>query len=130
MSVGEKLRILRKKMKKTLKEQSETFGVSLNSIYRWEHDLAVPKKPVLEKMAAFYDVSLEWLLKDNAEEEETHFGGSMPRPEDNTEQQLLRMFRKLSESNKYKILGYVERICVEDMDKSSRTLRLVDKKKK
>jgi transcriptional regulator with XRE-family HTH domain len=62
MSIGEKLKNLRLNVKKTLKEQSELFNVSINSVYRWEHDLTVPRKSVLRKISEFYDVPLEWFL--------------------------------------------------------------------
>ena len=120
MSIGEKLRNMRRKMKRTLKEQSVTFGVSLNTVYRWEHDLAVPKKQMLEKIASYHEVPLEWLLQGSAGKEERIYDNSAPHVDDSTEQQLLRMYRKLSENNKYKILGYVERVYVEDMDKEPR----------
>ena len=125
MSVGEKLRNLRKKAKRTLKEQSDIFGVSLNTVYRWEHDLAFPKKQMLEKIAAHYEAPLEWLFLGSYAQEEGIFDNGALLVEDSMEQQLVRMCRKLSEKNKYKILGYVERIYVEDMDSA---LRSKDKK--
>jgi len=115
MSVGKKLRSLRHKMKKTLKEQSQIFGVSLNSIYRWEHDLAAPRKAVLTKMAVFYDVPLSWLIDDTATVDGYEHAGYIPQPESGVEQQWLSMFSKLSDINKYKAIGYVERLCVEGM---------------
>ena len=117
MSVGKRLRNLRAETKRTLKEQSEIFGVSLNSVYRWEHDLAMPKKSILRKMAEFYGVTFEWLLNGSLPEGNSECGSV--HTECNTEKQLLRMFRNLSENNKYKILGYVERICIEDMDEKT-----------
>ena len=104
MSLGEKLRNLRLKAKKTLAEQSEIFGVSMNSVYRWEHDLAVPRKPVLKVMAAHYAVPLDWLLSESA-------AASLVS---DTEQKLLCMFRQLPDRSRYKVLGYVERMCVEE----------------
>ena len=104
MSLGEKLRNLRQKSRKTLHEQSRLLGVSMNSVYRWEHDLAVPRKPMLRKLADHYAVPLDWLLSESA-------SASLVS---DVEQKLLCMFRKLSEVNKYKVLGYVERMCVED----------------
>jgi len=65
VSIGKNLRILRINSKKTLREQSETFGVSLNTVYRWEHDLAEPRKSTLRKIAAFYGVSLSWLFSED-----------------------------------------------------------------
>ena len=104
MSLGEKLRSLRLRSKKTLQEQSELLGVSMNSIYRWEHDLAVPRKPVLNAMAAHFDVPVEWLLSENTSASFVS----------DTEQKLLCMFRQLPDRSRYKVLGYVERMCVEE----------------
>lgn len=126
MSTGEKLKYLRMRTKKTLKEQSEILGVSLNSVYRWEHDLTAPKKSTLKKIVELYGVSLEWLLHESDDDDiidrmcnSSHSGA---RPDDNLEPQLLRMFRKLPENNKHKILGYIERMCLEDMDEPAHTL--------
>jgi transcriptional regulator with XRE-family HTH domain len=104
MSLGDKLRSLRQKGKKTLAEQSAALGVSMNSVYRWEHDLAVPRKQMLKKLADHYDVPLDWLLSESA-------AASLVS---DIEQKLLCMFRQLSENCKYKVLGYVERMCVEE----------------
>ena len=117
MSLGEKLKSLRLRMRKTLKEESEILGVSLNSVYRWEHDLAAPRKTMLKKIADYYEVPYEWLSQDGGWEEQAEklsvvlpFGHSI-------EQQLLRFFRKLSDSDQYKVLGYIERLYVEDFDR-------------
>jgi len=116
MSVGERLRNLRVRAKKTLKDQSENFGVSVNSVYRWEHDLARPRTAVLKKMAEHYGVSYDWLAHGSTRDDVYRFSGEIHSHEDDIELQLLRMFRKLTTNNKYKILGYVERVCVENMD--------------
>lgn len=104
MSLGEKLRSLRHKSKKSLQEQSKLLGVSMNSIYRWEHDLAVPRKPVLQLMADLYSVPLEWLVSESATASLVN----------EVEQKLLNKFRKLMENSRYMVLGYVERMCVEE----------------
>jgi transcriptional regulator with XRE-family HTH domain len=119
MTIGERLKNLRLKTKKTLQEQGEIFGVSLNSVYRWEHDLTVPRKSTLKKMADYYEVPLEWLLQEGGDDDQIEYVNSIPYPEDHIEQQLLKMFRKLSENKKYQILGYMERLYVEDMDKAT-----------
>ena len=103
MSLGEKLRNLRLKTRKTLSEQSKILKVSMNSVYRWEHDLAVPRKPMLRLMADYYGVPLDWLLSESA-------SASLVSE---VELNLLGMFRKLSDNNRYKVLGYVERMYVE-----------------
>jgi len=104
MSLGEKLRSLRLKTKKTLTEQSRILQVSMNSIYRWEHDLAVPRKPMLRIMADYYGVPLDWLLLE----------GASAALVSEVEHNLLGMFRKLPDTNRYKILGYVERMYIEE----------------
>ena len=114
MVIGERLKKLRQDMGKTLKEQGETFGVSLNSIYRWEHGISAPRKATLEKMADYYGVSPEWLLGAQSPDRRPD---TPPYYESDVEYQLLKMFRKLPDIKKYKILGYVERTYVEEMDK-------------
>jgi transcriptional regulator with XRE-family HTH domain len=104
MSLGEKLRSLRLKTKKTLTVQSRILKVSMNSVYRWEHDLTVPRLPMLRKMADYYGVPLDWLMQE----------GTSASLVSEVEQDLLGMFRKLPDSNRYKILGYVERMYVEE----------------
>lgn len=117
MNIGEKLKSLRLRMRKTLKEESEVLGVSLNSVYRWEHELASPRKPMLKKIADYYEVPLEWLLQDNEWEDNFDRISTIFPFEFGIEQQLLRFFRKLSDSDQYKVLGYIERIYVEDFDR-------------
>lgn len=104
MNLGEKLRNLRLKTRKTLSEQSKIINVSMNSVYRWEHDLAVPRKPILKMMADYYGVPVDWLLSDT----------SASSLVSESEQTLISMFRKLPDNCRYKVLGYVERMCVEE----------------
>ena len=103
MSLGEKLRNLRIKTKRTLTEQSRMLKVSMNSIYRWEHDITVPRRQMLLKMADYYGVPLDWLLSETA-------SASLVN---DIELTLLGMFRQLSDNSRYKILGYVERMYLE-----------------
>ena len=104
MTVGKKLKELRLNAKRTLKDESRIFNVSLNTVYRWEHDLAVPRKSMLKTMADYYSVPVDWLLSESA-------AASLVS---DIEQNLLCMYRKLSENSRYKVLGYVERMCVEE----------------
>ena len=122
MSIGERLNDLRLKMKRTLKEQSEVLGVSLNTIYRWEHNLTVPRKSSLTKIASLYNVSLDWLINGNMPEE-SHKPLSI-YPEDDAEHLLIRMFRELSDYNKYRTLGYIERIYIEEINKEKQAHNL------
>jgi hypothetical protein len=62
-------------------------------------------------------VSYEWLLNGDATEKiSTRTAHDRAASlSGNTEKQLLRMFNNLSGSSRYKVLGYVERICIEDL---------------
>ena len=105
MNLGEKLRSLRQKEHRTLKEQSELCGVKLNTVFRWEHDIATPGSVALKKIAELHNVQLEWLTQDRA---------PMENPEStNIDQQIISMIGKLSEKQKYQILGYIERVYIE-----------------
>ena len=121
MSIGKKLKTLRVKTRKTLKEQGAMLGVSLNSVYRWEHGLASPRKSMLKKIADIYEVPLEWLLQESEMDEPIRQTGDVVYLEHNTEYQLLRFFRKLSENDQYKVLGYIERLYIENTDKQRRS---------
>ncbi|MCL2163194.1 MAG: helix-turn-helix domain-containing protein [Oscillospiraceae bacterium] len=126
MTIGETLKNMRLRNRRTLKEQSVILGVSVNSVYRWEHDLALPRKSALVKMAKSYGISVERLLQGSIADADDGFGEAK-LGEDNIEQHLLSMFRKLSYPDKYRILGHVERICVEEMDEDNGTvLRLFE----
>jgi len=105
MSLGEKLKNLRLKEKRTMQAQSELCGVKLNTVFRWEHNITVPKEAVLKKIAEIHSVPLVWLTQD------CDVKGSIKH--DGIDQQLFNMINKLSDNQKYKLLGYMERIYVE-----------------
>jgi transcriptional regulator with XRE-family HTH domain len=112
MNIGVRLRKLRLDMKKTLSEQSGAFNVSINTIYRWEHDITVPRMPLMKKIADYYGVSLQWILSGDGLKS---INGAL-LPKDSAERQLLIMYRRLTEDDKYKILGYMECLYVEKAD--------------
>jgi transcriptional regulator with XRE-family HTH domain len=105
VSLGEKLRSLRMKSKNTLKEQGRIFGVSMNTVYRWEQGICVPRHQALEAIAYYYKVPMEWLLINNEADEISAEPAGVVSV---LEQQLLDMFRKLPDNRKYKVMGYVE----------------------
>ena len=111
---GERLRGLRKTTNRTLKEESEIFEVSLNSVFRWENNMTMPRRAMVRKIAGFYNVDYDWLLH-GAPADKSVVRIEPDGIESSTEKQLLRMFKNLSYDSKFKVLGYVERICVEDL---------------
>ena len=119
-SIGERLKRLRLMTKKTLDEESKIFGVSLNSVYRWEHNLCVPRKSITMKIASYYNVPVEWILNGDGilngknGEEKNKCDDCILNPERNTEQKILKMIKKLSNNDKYKIIGYIEHMLLEN----------------
>lgn len=120
MSIGERLKSLRLENNKTLRELGEIFDVSLNTIYRWEHDQIIPRKHTLAKIAEYYDVPVGSILQrrntdsDNLEHARHVRKGRGANTAKDIDLELLTMFRKLPENSKHKVLGYVEGILVEN----------------
>ena len=107
MTIGEKLKSLRVRMGMTLKEQSEILGVSLNTVYRWESNMTIPRRGTLIAIAKHYGVSTEWLLNEKTLAEEI----------DHMQRRLLDMFKQLSWENRYKIWIYLEFLLFEMEEK-------------
>ena len=105
MSLGDKLRVLRRKSKKTMSEKGRTLNVTMNTVHRWEIDSAVPRKSMLKKMADYYGVPVCWLLSETSSASLTN----------ETEQNLLAMFRELPDNCRHKIVGFVERVYAESI---------------
>jgi len=100
LSLGDKLRVLRRKSKKTMSEKGRTLNVTMNTVHRWEIDSAVPRKSMLKKMADYYGVPVCWLLSET----------SSASLSDEAEQKLLRLFREMPDNCRHKVLGFVERM--------------------
>jgi len=113
MDIGERLKTLRMRMKKTLKEESIIFNVSLNTIYRWENNLNMPRKSVLKKLAEYYNVSVDWLIHGDIMNETNDYNVLIPEIEQSVNREILSMIRQLSAPKKHIILGYMQRICEE-----------------
>lgn len=88
-----------------MKSQSELCGVKLNTVFRWEHDIARPKETELKKIAELHGVPVAWLTQDCDIKNCTE--------DDRVNKQLFSMFDKLSYGQKHNILGHIERIYVE-----------------
>jgi len=98
MKLGKKLRILRETNSLTMKQLSEILGISVNSIYRHEKGHSRPRGGTLKRIAEFYKVPIEYFGMLGADAELVT----------DAEKELLKAFRKLSTSGKYKAVGYIE----------------------
>ena len=113
MTIGEVLKNIRLRHKRTLKEQSQILGVSINTVYRWEHNIALPRKTALKKLATSFGMSADQLIQKSWIED-VNFSDGMNYENDVTEQQMLKLFRKLSSPEKCRVMGFLERSCMED----------------
>ena len=106
--MGRKLRNLRIKSRKSLKDISEALGVSVNTVCRWEHDLSEPRKASLAKLAGFYGVSISFLLSDGGYEEGIPYINDLSCRNENVDEQISGLVDKLPAVKKFQVLGYTE----------------------
>ena len=60
--IAERLKLLRKEKKITQKELAELINVKRENIAKWETGKCKPNYEGLEKIADFFEVSLDWLV--------------------------------------------------------------------
>ena len=100
MSLGDKLRVLRRKTRKTMGEKGITLNVTMNTVHRWEIDSAVPRKTMLKKISDYYGVPVCWLLSETS-------SASLAAE---AEKNLLAMYRAMPDNYRNKVLGFVQRM--------------------
>lgn len=57
--------MLRAKARLTQDEMADKFGVSRQTIYKWENGVTYPEVDKIIKISEFFDVSIDYLLKNN-----------------------------------------------------------------
>ena len=60
--LGERLKLLRKERKLKQREMAEQFGIALITYQCYEYATRTPDLPGLIALAAFFDVSLDYLV--------------------------------------------------------------------
>lgn len=65
MSLGEKIREERMKLKISQLKLGEILSVSQQAVGKWEKDLAEPDASNLKKLAKLFNVSVDYLLENN-----------------------------------------------------------------
>lgn len=71
MTLGDKLSKKRKEKNLTQEQLADILGVSRQAISKWESDLAYPETDKLIRISELFDCSLDYLLKDTEETENT-----------------------------------------------------------
>ncbi|MDT2400880.1 helix-turn-helix transcriptional regulator [Enterococcus avium] len=89
MTVFERIKKLANNQGKGVSKVALELGFSENLFYRWKN--SEPKARDLEKVADYFDVSVDYLL---GRTDDPHFNPATVDDEDNYEQELIMMFRK------------------------------------
>lgn len=69
MVLGEKIICLRKQKGWSQEQLAEKLDVSRQSVSKWESGTSVPELDKIVRMSSIFEVTTDWLLKDEAEEE-------------------------------------------------------------
>ncbi|WP_294704173.1 helix-turn-helix transcriptional regulator [uncultured Fusobacterium sp.] len=70
MNFGDKIQLQRKKKGMTQEELGEELNVSRQTITKWESNQSFPEIKKIIKLSYFFDVTIDYLLKDEIEDEE------------------------------------------------------------
>lgn len=68
MNFSEKLYMLRTKAGLTQDEMADKFGVSRQTVYKWENEITYPEVDRIIRISEVFNVSIDYLLKDNPKE--------------------------------------------------------------
>ena len=94
MALSEKLYELRKKDGLSQEQLAERLGVSRQAVSKWESGKAVPESDTLISISEYFDVSLDYLMKeDDSAASEPVIGAENVQPTNNTgrEKRILGM---------------------------------------
>ena len=85
MALSEKLYELRKKDGLSQEQLAERLGVSRQAVSKWESGKAVPESDTLISISEYFDVSLDYLMKeDDSAVSEPVIGAENVQPTNNT----------------------------------------------
>ncbi|WP_341301539.1 helix-turn-helix domain-containing protein [Lysinibacillus sp. FSL H8-0500] len=98
---GERLKMALKAAGYTQKKATEELELSKNAITNYVAG-RIPDAQILYKLAQLCSVSMEWLL--TGEDHPSH----STEKENSYEMELLQLFRRLSQEDQLRTLGYIE----------------------
>ncbi|MBZ4644933.1 MAG: transcriptional regulator, family [Clostridia bacterium] len=130
-SIGERIRLARKKKKLTLTDIKNLTGLSTGNLSELENDKFMPSASALIALKKTLDVSIDWILtgeesieghlpgiqKAENDEESTHY--FIKEAESTTyllnedEKELINGYRKLDEEKRRDIKGFIH-VCLQN----------------
>ena len=96
MAFSEKLTDLRRKAGLSQEQLADRLGVTRQSVSKWESGTAMPELVKLISLSELFGVSVDYLVKDYAEEPESIGGGN-----DLSARQAVRLEKKVDELTNY-----------------------------
>lgn len=107
MNMQEKIKMLMKERNLTKASLSKGSGIPYTTIDGiFKKDVASLKRPTLDKLAKFFDVSMEYLYTDT--QEDRNLGKVNQLELTKEEHQLIYLWRQLSREEQLKMLGRIE----------------------
>ncbi len=102
MTLGEKLRSIRKENKKTLVEVEQSTGITQSYLSKLERNIKVnPSLDILNSLAEYYKVDLKWLLEDYSQEKNSNNSTSSER----IKQEIIELLEIVEKKDLPKILS-------------------------
>lgn len=83
MDFGNKIQLQRKKKGMTQEELGEELNVSRQTITKWESNQSFPEIKKIIKLSYFFGVTIDYLLKDEIEDEEKNISLTIEKEEKN-----------------------------------------------
>jgi len=68
ITIGNKIKELRKKKGITQEQLSETIGISFQAVSKWENNIALPDITLVPTLASFFEISIDELFDYNLRE--------------------------------------------------------------
>ena len=117
MTLAEKLKLLREEMELSQTQMAVNLGVSLNSVYRWEHGVFAPTKKSLKKYLDLFGVTEEWLFAENPCGHECAVKSGSEQKEEFTcpyemgtiERHIIKLYKEMPEDYQDKVYRSVKR---------------------
>mgnify|MGYP005787230963 CR=1 FL=1 len=106
MTIGERLRILRKEQCITQQQLADQAGISRSNINTWESGKSLPLPDGLIALADCFGCSIDYLLGRETEEGSVIISHGIEISND--EQEFLKLYRRLSNRQKFAALNFVK----------------------
>lgn len=110
MNFSKKLYMLRTKAGLTQDEMADKFGVSRQTVYKWENEITYPEVDRIIRISEVFNVSIDYLLKDNL---------SVKINEDSVEKAVLQFLTISQDMNKISenIIEFMRDGVIDDSEK-------------